>query len=246
MSDSPRTLLQKIILCVLAVMPLLFGALTAWNNGRPGVPFEEGFLYLSQEGERTVYSGRAYHTPVTIAVYPDNGGTAVEFTLNQHEPVLCRVDWLEGTVTTEFKTDIPRVQVSRDGEVLFLGGWDRQNGFLFGEDGSWDPSFDIRVHINGDGPWEGYEFSAIEILRFAGEPEPDCQGSWGMFAIGVILSVIAALATAFPRFFFYWNHAPFVKDPEPTEFYMACQMAGIVILTVVIFIIYCMGLNSLK
>ena len=88
-----------------------------------------------------------------------------------------------------------------------------------------------------------YTFDAPDILRFALEPEPAVRGSWGMWGLGLLLSVLCGLQTAFPLAFFYLRHALAVEDPEPTEFYLFMQRAGSVVAAAAVFGLYLYGLT---
>ena len=54
-------------------------------------------------------------------------------------------------------------------------------------------------------------------------------------------SALVALDAAFPRALFYIQHCCDVRDPEPSDFYLAMQRLGWVVYPVLILIGYLIG-----
>ena len=225
------TTLQKVILLLLAAMTVIFALLTAVSRSRPGVSFEGALLRSTQEGEAAVYTGRVHGDPTTITVRPEGGGTEVVLAVEGRLRQRGLVEWPEGTIAGSSGLPYRRVQVSRNGIVIFCG-----------EDGSWEPLVSVRAYAQHD-PWSGYTFDAPDILRFALEPEPAVRGSWEVWGLGLLLAVLCGLQTAFPLAFFYLRHALAVEDPEPTEFYLFMQRAGSVAAAAAVFGLYLYGLT---
>lgn len=238
------TTLQKVILLLLAAMTVIFALLTAVSRSRPGVSFEGALLRPVQEGEAAVYTGRVHGDPTTITVRPEGGGTEVVLAVEGRLRQRGLVEWPEGTIAGSSGLPYRRIQVSRNGTVIFRGGYNPAGGAarFCGEDGSWEPLVSVRAYAQHD-PWSGYTFDAPDILRFALEPEPAVRGSWEMWGLGLLLSVLCGLQTAFPLAFFYLRHALAVEDPEPTEFYLFMQRAGSVVAAAAVFGLYLYGLT---
>lgn len=72
-SDSPRSVYQKIILCLFAAMAVIFAIWTAVSRTNEGVLFREEMLDVSHQGSAIVYSGELYGTAVTITCREENG-----------------------------------------------------------------------------------------------------------------------------------------------------------------------------
>ena len=66
------------------------------------------------------------------------------------------------------------------------------------------------------------------------------------YALGVFFSLLAAAMVAFPRFFFRFQHALSVRDPEPTDFYLAMQKVNWVLLTAVALGVYIWGATVIE
>lgn len=240
---------QKVTLSLFAAMAVLFVVWTGLSRTQEGVAFYETLLEVSRQGSSTVYSGKLYGDTVTITCREENGTKYVNFSADGKYYAACRVEYPEGTITTEFGKSVERIRVIRDDEVLFSGGYDpdpSSNEYLkyYSEDGAWDPLITISAMGNGD-PWYYFEFDVNDILRFAGEVETSVRGSMTICFAGLFLSVIGALLTAFPDELFYLNHFLSVRDPEPTEFYYATHKIGCVLLLVIAFAVYCKGVSTI-
>ena len=246
--DTERQPCQKIILCLLAAMAVLFAVWTAVSRTHEGVAFQETLLTIHEENGQTVYSGNLYSTPFTITCREENGTTHVDFDAPGHYTAHCRVEFPEGTITTEFGKSVPRVRILRDEELLFSGGYDPapdSSALKFcSEDGSWEPAVSIGFMGNGD-PWHYFEFSAWEIFDFATGQETSVRGSWRMYLMALFLTVIGALLIAFPETTFYLSHCLDVRDPEPTDFYYFTHKVSSVLLTGIILVLYCIGIFAI-
>ncbi|MCI9555187.1 MAG: hypothetical protein HFG06_07935 [Oscillibacter sp.] len=220
---------QKILLAALAGMLVFSGVLMAVFRARPGVLFEEGLLSITEEEGRTVYSGRARGTPVTITVsWPTNFKTEVAFTIGDQVRDLYEVVYPTERIRTEFGDSVGGILVTKNGETLFQGGYDPESGFWYGADGTFHPSFDVRGYASG-APWWGYETTERMAVRFAFGPETAARGDPAMFALAVFLTALTAAQIVFHRQLFRWRHWA-ARDPEPSEGYLTLERAGWVVL----------------
>lgn len=238
------TRFQKILLAVLAGMLVLSGVLMAVFRTHPGVLFEESLLKITEENGRTVYSGRAHGTPVSIIVtWPGNFETDVEFTIGTEIHDVCQVFYPTEKIQTEHGDTVGGILVTRNGETLFEGGYDPEDELgWYGKNGEWEPSanFQIRGYTGGD-PWSGYETTAAGAVRFAFGPETAARGDPARFALAVFLTAYAAVYVLFWKTFFRWRHWA-ARDPEPSEGYLYFEQIGWVVLTAVIAIVYVIAL----
>lgn len=76
-----RTILQKVLLILLAAMAVLFAALTALVHGQPLVRWADGLLRPSQEDSAAVYTGTIHGESTVIQVHPDGEDTVVAFAI---------------------------------------------------------------------------------------------------------------------------------------------------------------------
>ena len=248
--DLERTKLQKAILIILLVMAVVFAVVTGVVRAREGVIFEEGLLSVSQDGERTVYSGRAEGQQVTITVYPEGEKQVVELAVGTLIDHTYRVEYLGGTIKGA-QGEYQRIRITMKGktfleETLFEGGYNPNGVFSDFCDENGDPDMIAygRAVINGS-IWYDYEMFPSQVMRFVNGPVTACRGDWLIYALAVFLSLIVAVCAAFPEHLFYWNHFLSVRDPEPTEFYMACQRVSWVIGAVVVLGVYLWGVTRI-
>jgi len=244
--EELRTPLQKIAILALAAMILVFGVLTAVVRSRPGVAFRDELLRVSREGETTLYTGKIYYDEVTIAVYPDGGGTAVDFRAQEGPTWLCRVDWPGGTLAGEGGMTFDAIRISRNGEVLFEGGYSGEHQLWCRPDGSLYMPVAFEVRTSGGSPWDGFDFDEGRILRFALGPELSVRGSWGAWGVMSAVSVLLMLVIAFPITLFRWRYSAAVRDPEPSEFYLAACRVECVLLPVMMLLSYIWSLTLIE
>ena len=76
-----RTLLQKILLILLAAMAVLFAVLTVVFRSQPRVEWADSLLRPAQTGNTAVYTGASHGQDVSVRVYPDEADTVVDFAI---------------------------------------------------------------------------------------------------------------------------------------------------------------------
>lgn len=241
------TRFQKIMLAALAGMLAVFGVLMAAFRAHPGVLFEESLLKITEEEGRTVYSGKAHGTPVTISVtWPTNFEADVAFTIGTEIHDVCRVVYPTEQIQTERGDTVGGILVTRNGETLFEGGYDPETEYgWYDKNGEWEPSanLQIRGYAGGD-PWSGYETTAGDAVRFALGPKTSARGDPALFALAVFLTAFAAAYVLFWKTFFRWRHWA-ARDPEPSEGYLYVEQIGWVVLAAVIAVAYIIALSEI-
>ena len=244
--SEKRTLLQKILLGLLAAITVLFAVLTGVNRSQPLVQWGGSLLRPAEEGNAAVYTSAVYGEDIAIRVWPDGADTVVEFTVGSRLRQTGRVTWPEGTISREHGGDVPRIEVFLDGASIFSGGCDRDSGALYLEDGSREIGPLVHYFTSYSSSWDNFALEASDVVRFAMGPDTVCRGSWTAYALGVFFSLLAATMVAFPRFFFRFQHALSVRDPEPTDFYLAMQKVNWVLLTAVALGVYIWGATVIE
>ena len=234
------TRLQKLLLAALAVMLVVFSGLMAFSRTHPGVEFEEGLLKVTENGDQTLYTGKAHGTPVTItAAKPGGALTEVDFTIGEAIHDVCRVEYPLDILRTERGALVRGIRVSRNGETLFTGGYDPESELgWYDTEGQWSPQIDMRFSGGGSDPWYGYETGLNQIVRFAFGVEANAaHGDPLLFAMAVLLSILAAISILFHKTLFRWRHWA-ARDPEPSEGYLAMERVWWVAWTVIIGVFY--------
>ena len=249
--DGERTRFQKIVLLILAAMAVLFAVLTAVSRAQKGAYFEETLLRPSSPTQNvTVYTGKAHGTQVAITVTRESDTRAtVEFLIEGVLDDVCVVDYPLAPIRTERWTTVDGVRVTKNGTLLFEGGYDPEDPIGWGwytPEGVQDTRGALTARGYSDAnPWLGFEVSANTALRFARGPELESRGSWGMYFLLLVLTLLAALDAAFPMSLFYLQHCCDVRDPEPSDFYLACQRVGWVLYPLLLLGGYCYALRMI-
>lgn len=245
------TRFQKTMLAVTAGMFALFSLLMIAFRAHPGVLFEESLLKAAGHGDQTVYSGRVHGTPVTVTVTRDPGNaalTTVDFAIGAEIRDVCQVEYPLAPIETAYGHSVSGIRVTKNGGVLFEGGYDPESEFdWFDANGDWDPFVSGRFHVTGDisDPWHLYETTAAEAVRFAFGPGTAAHGHPGIFGFAVFLSALLALDIFFHKQFFRWSHWA-ARDPEPTEGYLSLVPAGWVLSAAIVAIAYIISLAEIS
>lgn len=224
-----RTKFQNVILIILAVMVVLFGVLTGIVRGQKGVLFQETLLKVTEAESQTAYTGKIQGVPVVITATPTASNvTTVEYRADGQKPDVYTMEYPLEPIWTEDGA-VPGVRILKNGSVLFQGGYDPEQEFLvwFDEKGNWDA--DITVTGVYDGYARHLDLSKSDVAYFARGPELTSRGSWGLYLLMVLLTGLLALDVLFPKALFYMNHACDVRDPEPSDFYLAMQKVSWVV-----------------
>lgn len=237
-----RALYQKITLLAMAGMMVVFGILTAFFQFRKGVYFEGALLYPEAVSpEETVYSGKAYHMPVTVSVVrADETLTTVEFTIGAVVHDVCQVEYPLPSIRTEYGGTVNGIRITKDGRVLFEGGYNPEEEFgWYKADGERDPlmGIDLRVYSSGD-PWYGYETTARTIRAFAMGPALTARGSWSSYMLAAGLTLLAMLLARFSLELFLRRQSWYVENPQPTEFYFLMEKFGWALWVIALLFLY--------
>lgn len=246
--DNERTKFQKIVLLLLAAMAVLFAVLTIVSRSQKGAYFEEALLRPSYPAENvTVYTGRAHGTPVAITVTRDSDTqTTVEFAIEGVLDDVCVVEYLLSPLQTEYGHTVDGVRVTKNGKLLFEGGYGAEETYgWYTPDGTHDMEGSITVRGGTYDPWNDFEVDRSAAMRFALGPKLEARGSWAFYFLMLFCTLLAALDAAFPMTVFYLQHCCDVRDPEPSDFYLASQKVCWVVLPLILLWGYCNALRMI-
>lgn len=246
--DGERTKFQKIVLVILAGMALLFAVLTAVSRTQKGAYFEGVLLRQAFPAPGvTAYTGKVYGTQVTITVTRDSEKrTTVGFHIKGVLAEVCVVDYPLEPIRTEQGRTAAGVRITKNGALLFEGGYSPEDTYgWYSPDGTRDASGAITVRPGTSDPWNGFEVDRDTAMRFALGSELEARGSWGMYFLMLVFTILVALDAAFPMTVFYLQHCCDVRDPEPSDFYLACQKAGWAVLPLLLLGGYCYALRMI-
>ena len=252
--EEERTRLQKIVLISLAAMAVVFAILMIISRLHPGVLFNGALLKPSEMAEAVTYTGKIHGENISISVQMESNTVTVitceaegrrsdvyrmEYPL---EPILAVSGFAEGEM-------VDGIRITKNGGVLFEGGYDRETSIneaaWSDADGQWDPGV-VVTFSTGSGEQDGHlALNRWDVMTFANGPELTARGSWMLYFVMVFASILVALDAAFPLTMFRLNHMCDVRDPEPSDFYLAMQRIGWVLWPILILIGYIWALGFL-
>ena len=102
----------------------------------------------------------------------------------------------------------------------------------------------VSMTAGGD-YWKTYETAPQSVMRFALEPELVCRGSFGIYMLLVLWTLLLLLDVNRPMALFRLQHCCDVRDPEPTDFYLAVQKVGWVLYPFLLLAGYIVALRTL-
>lgn len=223
-----RTNLQKIVLVALAAMILLFGVLTGISKAHKGVFFDGALLERTVVPDQTTYTGKVHGEAVTVTVRNDGGSvTTVEYVVGEALHDVYTMEYPLDPIQTEYGA-VDGIRILKNGKVLFEGGYTTDHTYgWYDTNGEWDPGIGGAV---GYGPAGApMELGRGDVVGFARGPELVSRGSWALYAMLVLLTLLLAFDVAYPTALFYIQHCCDVRDPEPSDFYLTMQKIGWVV-----------------
>ena len=246
------TRFQKAHLAVLLAMILVFGAVTVYNQMHPGFPFRGGLLYPVQAEEGTIaYRGRVKGELVTATIsFPTNFKWIVELTAGDRLHDVCDIEYpTEKMPKYAYAIEgVYGIRMTKNNAPLFEGGLAKDslfefNGIWFDQDGEPASSMigGFTIVYSGQDPWEGYETPPILFARlaFGGEEHLEARGSAAIYAVLVLAALLLMVQVAFPEDVFWLRFSRYVKDAEPSDYYMAMARIMSVLLTAMLFAGFC-------
>ena len=246
---------QQVLFLAQIALLVMFSVLYPIFTRQTGISYRGALLLRSVQGENTVYSGKVDGTPVTFTVSPDQ---TLMFQASENIPVSYTV--------TEDSTAVPEgndmsevltgVEVRRDGEILFRGGWflDGSFDYLVDQDsGTRFPSLSVSVDgiqydANGQPVQPSLEPDASEVLNLIFSPTLVHRGDGMAYLGGTFLVVINAVLILFADELFRFNLRFQIRDPEraePSEWELSSRYVGWIVLAVSAAVVYILGLTEL-
>lgn len=247
-----KTRLQKIVTIILVAMIAVFGVLNLISRLNKGVVFEDALLRQTVTEEKTIYSGTAYGETVKITVSRNDSGdlTEVVYEIGNRIQDVCLLERGLPEIRTRWGGFVEGIRIHKNGALLFDGGYDfdaeTQAPRWYKADGSADVSLyaGIGVIVGGD-HWRIYETTPQSVMRFALEPELVCRGSVRLYVLLVLLTLLLLLDVNVPAALFRLRHCCDVRNPEPTEFYLAMQRVEWVLCPLLLLAGYIVALRML-
>lgn len=245
--------LQRGLLVVLCAMLVAFGVLYAVVTGRVGYEHRDGILLPETRGDTTVYSGKVLGKPAAFTVDSGQGSVTFSYDGKTYGPYVAMED--PTAIPREYAgyEDFTGVELWDGTERIFRGyvflGTD--GPVYFTEEGT-GPAVTITytsdgVEYDSDGnvvdPMEPGVYTLLELLY---APTFVHRGNWGLYLLGVVISVAAAVSMLYARELFYWNLSFSIenaREARPTELLLMQWKIGWVVLCALTLFVYIVGLQ---
>ena len=230
--EEERTRLQKIVLLALAVMAVVFGILMIVSKLHPGLLLDGALLRPTETADTVTYAGKLHGEQVSLSVRTESntvtviscetesGGSDVYRMEYPLAPILAVDGFAQGEM-------VDGIRITKNEAVLFDQG-------AFGE-----------ITVGSAGQSSPLDLNIQDVVWLGSGPELTARGSWALYAVMLLCSLVLALDAAFPLALFYWRHMCDVRDPEPSDFYLIVQRIGWVVYPILIFIGYIWALRYL-
>ena len=221
---TERTKVQNILLLILAAMILLFGVLSVVSLCRKGVTFEGTLLRIQTEADHTTYCGKVYGDEVSVVVR--SAKAQVEYLVEDRVHDVYTVEYPLEPIQTQFGS-VFGIRILKNDSILFEGGYDPRQEFApwVDQKGEWDVEIHVTYESTG-GLRAPEELTRGNVMYFLNGPDMGHRGSIGLYLLMVLLTLILMVDVACPLVLFKLQHMLDVRDPEPTEFYLAMQKVG--------------------
>ena len=233
---TERTKVQNILLLILAAMILLFGILNVVSLFRKGVVFDEHLLRIQTEADHTTYCGKVYGDEVFVVVR--SAKAQVEYLVEDRVHDVYTVEYPLEPIQTQFGS-VFGIRILKNDQILFEGGYDPQQEFMrwFDKNGEWDSGVHFSYGTSGNlsAP---EELTRGNVMYFLNGPDIVHRGSIGLYLLMVLLTLLMMVDVAYPLALFKLKHRLDVRDPEPTDFYLAMQKAGWVLYPMLLLVGY--------
>lgn len=252
---NERTRFQNIVLLALAVMTVLFGVLMIVSTTQRGIVLEGSLLRVQKQqstADTAVYSGKLSGEPVTVSVREKGIHYTLTYTVADRIQDEYEIVYPTGTISSaeEFmkKQEIPGIQIAKNGRLYFQGGYETLAGGVrmwYDRTGHICDVHDITWNSSGTVSRAPKELQYDQLVHFAIDPVLVAQGDWAAYCMLLVLSCLLAVDVAAPTFWFSLKHSCNVRNPEPSDFYIAIQRVGWVIYPVLLCIGYLVALYKI-
>ena len=157
-----RTLYQKIVLVILAVMIVVFGIVTAFNQSRKGILLEDAFLRKEETTDADCFTGRIHGEQVTVLRWygSENDTRTITFRVGERIHDTYTVYLGEPMIPlsiTYSAVQVPTLRILKHDRVVCEGGyWEETEAFFTPEGEFSGLNLDMTTYVTGADPWEDY------------------------------------------------------------------------------------------
>lgn len=235
--EEKRTKLQVGSLLATGVLFVIFLGVYLFQFTRPGIVLQ-GQFFVSQSATR--YTGTLEGWRGEVTVTPQENGA------------ICSLDFpgLAESYTFTFGEsapgDVRDVTITGGDGALVLECFYAGPGLPL-LDGTGAPATDDGLTITAETAGESqttlFSTPFTSLAQLAAGDNIHYRGSWQWFFFISVLAGLLSLTVAFPMAWFKLNHFLSVRDPEPSDFYLAMMKVEWVLVPVLLLIGYLWGLT---
>lgn len=190
-----------------------------------GVYFDDTFLKKEVEHSDNHYIGKSIYGDISITVKGlKNEQSSAKVIYRLPNDIN-----MQYTVTFENTSNrnLSIVSVKDEkGHIIFEGKYNKDSPFLIDNNG--EPLMDYgQVIVNGENPYnEDYIIPIKNVVDMATFSKETIRGRYDYLVLAIIIFIFTAIDIKFPLFFFNLRHFLNIRDPEPSDFYIAIQRIG--------------------
>ncbi len=244
---------QKGLLLFMIVIAVVFAVIYPITISRGGYRYNDAILVPTQENGNTLYSGKIKGQPACFTVSDDT--VVFQYGDKIYGPYTLKEDPAAVPKDHEMSRSMTGIEVREGDEILFRGGVMDVGDFyrFWSEDGTGDNVHGI-FYVTSDGiardgngnPVDRMKPSVSTIYDLLHDPELTHKGNGLAWLGAVFFCFLNALSILFADEFFRW-HLMFrirnVWDAEPTEWEIAGRHVAWTAITVVVLVLFIMGLQ---
>lgn len=239
----------KILLIVLIVMTVAFGAIYGVTASRVGYLHNDEIFVPRQENGATLYEATVDGQDCVFTVTEDT--VTLVWGSKTYGPYTVRED--PTAVPEEISFPMTGIEILDGQKVYFRGGMTDEavDFWLLSEDGkneflmSYTLSDGIEYDMNGN-PIDHKKPVPYQIVSLLRGPELTHKGDWIGFLIGAFCAAATAVSILFADELFYLSICFRVENAEtaePSDWYIATRSFGWLFLTIMTGVILLMGLQ---
>ena len=241
------SLLRRILVVILAVMIVGFGAATLIAGGQKGIEYRDTLLRFTQEGEVRRYAGRLDWKRAEFTVCP---GRTVEYRWGDEAYGPYQIVEDPAAAPKYYMTGL---EIYQNDRRVFRGGYHCGGSWsvLYNENGNLFDMMDFTVSSGGKTyDSKGKELTARDlhepslttVARLGlDEAELTHRGHFGLYLLVTLLAAFNIFQICYPELMFRWSIMWHVQDPyaaEPSDWYILMERIEWVVLTGVVAVLY--------
>ena len=238
----------KILLIVLIVMTVVFGAIYGVTTSRVGYLHNDDIFVPRQEHGVILYEATVDGQDCVFTVTGDT--VTLVWGSKTYGPYTVRED---PTAVPDGHPQMTGIEILDGNKPYFRGGvtGEATDFWLIGEDGeqlftmTYTLSDGTEMDMNGN-PIDPCKPTPRQIVSLLRGPELTHKGHWAVCFLGLVLALITAVSILFADELFYLSICFRVENAEaaePSDWHIATRSLGWLFLTIMTGVIFLMGLQ---